>query len=273
VSRKLARFDFALGQEGLYRPRILGRLRQAVGNAVEGLPVHREHGSSVVIEGLARFANVRISSGYVPGLVEGRIYTRDHGGDPIDLAVVINGTIQAVTRARTGGGDGARFQALVPESAFSEGANSIRVLRIRNGRDENLELYAVRQDQYRLAAAGRAIRTPYGRIPVVTDESVFSDIGACRVHADRLVCIGWCFDKARNLVPTSYLAFADGEFAAAVKPVARADVAAVHGPHSRESGLELSLSVFALPRGVRSQIRVFALFEDRRALELAAPRG
>lgn len=67
-------------------------------------------------------------SGSVPALVQGRLVgARAHAG--IDLAVAVNGRIEAVTRSYLSAGDPA-VTALVPEAAIRPGRNAFAVYRI-----------------------------------------------------------------------------------------------------------------------------------------------
>jgi len=50
------------------------------------------------------------------------------GPDTFDLAVAVNGVIQAVTRSFREGPNTVGFSAIVPESAFRLGRNDIEVL-------------------------------------------------------------------------------------------------------------------------------------------------
>jgi hypothetical protein len=108
---------FGDGRDSLYR----------IGTNVDllGAPATRL-GSPVRVrlDNPAQFRHVRASSAFVPARISGTVESELPRG--VELAVVVNGKVAALTRAFRA--DGAlRFAALVPEEAFREGANDVRV--------------------------------------------------------------------------------------------------------------------------------------------------
>jgi hypothetical protein len=74
--------------------------------------------------------NVSFASGFLPTLVTG-VIRRGHRGVHRNLALVVNGRVSAVTRTfYLRGSRRESFAALVPESAFHPGRNSVIVLAV-----------------------------------------------------------------------------------------------------------------------------------------------
>jgi hypothetical protein len=79
------------------------------------------------------FANVRPSSGYVPATIAGAI-----SGDPLPegapLAIAVGGRVRAMTRSYELDGQ-TRFTALVPETAFHNGGNTVEIYAVSRSSD------------------------------------------------------------------------------------------------------------------------------------------
>lgn len=113
---------FGEGRDSLFR---IGTSRELLGRDVGELPRHTTT-IAARIENAGELANVRRSSGYVPVRIFGRV--RSGSLDPsTELAVAVNGRIEALTRAF---GDG-QFRALVPEASLRDGANEVEVFLVR----------------------------------------------------------------------------------------------------------------------------------------------
>ena len=107
-----------------------GPHRALVGRATE--EVVGEDGTAeveVILDRPELFANVDPASGFIPAHVTGQVMARSEDHPPIALAIAVNGTIEAVTepwkvpiRGREG-----FWSAIVPETAFRTGANTVEV--------------------------------------------------------------------------------------------------------------------------------------------------
>jgi hypothetical protein len=81
-----------------------------------------------------RFRDVQLDSQQPPVKVTGRL-TGPGSGDPLDLAVAVNGTIQATAPAFAVDGLSSRlFSVLIPESSLREGANTVQLFAIQGDR-------------------------------------------------------------------------------------------------------------------------------------------
>ena len=77
--------------------------------------------------GPGAFARVDLGSGFLPAEVIGRVQGIDRD-EPVDLAIALNGRIRATTRTyEASASDAARFSAVIPERAFRQGKNQVRI--------------------------------------------------------------------------------------------------------------------------------------------------
>jgi hypothetical protein len=105
---------------------LIGRDAGSVARAATG-----DVRAAVVNERL--FANVRRSSGVVPTQIAGHLHGGS-AGDERDLAVAVNGRIEAVGRSFHLAGDATEhFAFMVPEGSLREGANTVEVFEVLAG--------------------------------------------------------------------------------------------------------------------------------------------
>jgi hypothetical protein len=109
----------------------LGPHRELIGQ--DATSVRRASGTRATISLSSSFARVRRSSGVVPCQIAGRIH--DSGAPrERDLAIAVNGRIEAVGRSFHLKGEAAEsYAVMVPESSLLEGRNSVEVLEVVNG--------------------------------------------------------------------------------------------------------------------------------------------
>jgi hypothetical protein len=127
LERKLALF----GEDGRWesverfstRPELVGRSLADLRVETDAVPGRAE------IEHLERFADVDREGGLVPAYVRGSVTT---GGatPPTEVALAVNGSLWAVGATFAREPDGARFSLLLPEDAFRQGANEVRIFAV-----------------------------------------------------------------------------------------------------------------------------------------------
>jgi hypothetical protein len=126
LARKLALFGSGKKPAGLFR---VGPYGDLVGHPVSELPVTEE--SDVWIELLQPelYQHVDTRSDFVPGEIVGLVKGGPATGSTLDLAVAVNGTIQAVTGPyqRQASDADAVWSVLVRENSFRAGNNEIAV--------------------------------------------------------------------------------------------------------------------------------------------------
>jgi Sulfatase len=129
VSRRLRQFgsgDLAALYTGIGPNRdLIGREAGSIARASGG-----DVQAAIVQDGL--YANVRRGSGVVPTQIAGHLH--GGGGESRDLAVAVNGRIEAVGRSFTLAGDPTEhFAFMVPEDSLREGDNTVEVFEVVAG--------------------------------------------------------------------------------------------------------------------------------------------
>jgi hypothetical protein len=122
---------FGHGDErpGLYG---IGPNPQLIGKQVSDLDVaeRADDGPRAKLNATDELAAVRLASGYAPSLISGSI-SGDGNGGRHDLAIAVNGTIQAVSHSfYLEGSTTENFAAMVPEASFHDGANDVQVFTV-----------------------------------------------------------------------------------------------------------------------------------------------
>ena len=100
----------------------IGPNPELLGRTVSELDVAQVVGVSAQIQQAGQLRTVDLDAAYVPVRLTGRI---DGGTGPRDLAVAVNGGIEAVARSYVAEGE-ERVSVLFPESALRQGANDVR---------------------------------------------------------------------------------------------------------------------------------------------------
>lgn len=124
VRRKIEIFGDGTDLDGLFR---IGRYRDLIGQPVDRLPVADTSAITVELDDEAALAAVDPASDLVPARITGRLGSVPDVGEPVYLAVAVNGTVRAVTQSVVEEG-AIRFSAMVPETSLRPGANTIDIL-------------------------------------------------------------------------------------------------------------------------------------------------
>ncbi len=84
---------------------------------------------SITLDRPDAFTNVDLEADFIPAHITGQVTPALLNGQPVSLAVAINGTIQAVTQPWSVPIQGRRgvWSAVVPETAFQTGRNTVEV--------------------------------------------------------------------------------------------------------------------------------------------------
>jgi arginine exporter protein ArgO len=113
----------------------IGPHRELLGKSVGTLDVRSSTDEGVQLSGRELLANVDLSIDVLPSYITGKLTGRHPSQQ--DLAVAVNGTVEAVTRSYREFGE-TKFAALVPERSIREGANDVTVYAVTG--DELSEL-------------------------------------------------------------------------------------------------------------------------------------
>jgi hypothetical protein len=194
----------------------MGPHRELQGRPLSGLEVVDDRGYASTLAFASSYEDVDPSSAFLPARVTGEVRSAEGEPAPHSIAVVLNGRIEATARTFSSKGSSARFAAMLPESAFVQGANEVEILVLEeSGEGGGEPLIAAtrssKRDAYKMigAADGRAalLLSSRGRLlPILP--------GAIRGMAveNGLVLGGEARDVQLGGSAESALVFADGQF-------------------------------------------------------------
>jgi hypothetical protein len=248
----------------------IGPHPELIGQPLGSLAVDAASDLSATIDGEPLLQKVARASPFVPAHITGQI--SGEGADrPLDLAVALNGRIAAVTQTVQIGG-GARFAAMVPESAFLEGANSVEILAVRPSA-AGLRLERLRgggsEGRLQASASGETIQLGNGQEIAVVPGKLDGAVEEWSRQPTAVRFSGWAADVEGRALVDRVLVFADGRLAySTATSFNRFDVAKAHGVP------EGAGFFFELPTAPTesSSLRFFAV-RGERASELAYPSG
>ena len=216
----------------------------------------------------------------IPVLVSGRI---DAGSGPrsqLDLAVAVNGVIEAVTRSYEG--PGSSFTAMVPGTVFKTGPNQVEVFVISESKD-GPSLASIRKEtkealRYSLAQAASGapreiIVSPSGTT-IIAPGVMGGSVDVVQRHPwlrQTVVIGGWASDESQRQPADQVAVFVDGE--AHHHPhtvVGRSDlVEGFKAPLLERAGFRVRLPGTIFERDPPPVVRVFAVSPDGVASELS----
>ncbi|MBN1527854.1 MAG: sulfatase-like hydrolase/transferase [Thermoleophilaceae bacterium] len=118
------------GPRGLFG---IGPHRELQGTAVAAWPKAPNGGVRAELDSPGRFQSVQLGSTEPPVKVTGRL-TGPGSEAPLDIAIAVNGTIEATAPAfGVSRSPNRLFSALIPEGALREGANTVQLFAIQSG--------------------------------------------------------------------------------------------------------------------------------------------
>ena len=217
---------------------------------------------------------------FLPVPVSGRIDPGNSSLGRLDLAVAVNGVIEAVTQ--TYEGPGSSFTAMVPGTVFKAGSNQVEVFVI-SASSEGPRLASIPEKKkdalrYSLAQAASGAReeiivSPAGRTIRIVPAAMEGSVDVVQRHAwlwHTFVLSGWASDGARRQPAGQVAVFVDGEadhYRHAV--VSRSDlVEGFKSPPLEQAGFRVSLPAHIFKRDPPPVVRVFAVSSAGVASEL-----
>ncbi len=277
LDRKLALFGAAnseLSEQDLYR---IGPYAELVGRRTDAL-IQGQSDLTVEIDGSHLYRQVDLDSSFLLSRISGRVIGSQDSRMDRTLAIGVNGTVGAVTRTSQLD-DETVFSALVPENAFRDGSNQIRIYETR-GTGSGLALWSVevpKPASYRLDSVGEAtlLVTPAGKKIPIGDRGVTGWV-VSRLSPDgsRIFIGGWGADVENRVLPQAIVLFRDGEFLYAGRTSRyRSDVVKTYGSSEIDnSGYLYEFSLLDFPDPGEREIRVFIHSQDGRASESNYPQ-
>ena len=130
---RLARFGAGRDPDRFYR---VGPHSELVGRELSELVVSGRSAVPVEVDSPHSF-EMQQSDVDVPCCVLGRVLLESSDARlPVELAIAVNGKIRAVTRTYGVSGLRQTWSAMLPESAFREGQNNVRIFRVSSGENQ-----------------------------------------------------------------------------------------------------------------------------------------
>lgn len=276
LERKLALFGAANGElskQDLYR---IGPHAELVGQRTDAL-IQGQSDLTVEVDGAHLHRQVDLDSTFLLSRISGRVLGGQGAQTGRALAIGVNGAIRAVTQTSQLGGTTV-FSAIVPESAFRDGSNQIRIYETHRT-ESSLALLSVKVPapaSYRLDVSGAEtlLVTPEGTEIPIGDPGVTGWV-VSRPSPDRsrIFIGGWGADVGKRVLPRSIVLFRDGEFLYAGRTGRyRKDVVRTYGSSEIDnSGYLYEFSLLDFPDPAATEIRVFIHSRDGKASESNYP--
>jgi len=251
------------GSGPLARVYRIGPHRELLGKTVSSLTVRPSSSEGVHVTGRELLAAVDPSLGVLPSYVTGTLTGRHPAQQ--DLAVAINGTIEAMTRSYRELGE-TKFGAMVPETSIHTGANDVSVYAVTG--DALTELHG--SDLTYSLGAGGLQASDGTTIPVRA--AISGEVRGTR-SATGSTLGGWAANLKTHRPAESIVVFVDGRsvFVGQDGNIERKDILQRYGVDN--AGFLFSLPGPLLPEaGAAHQVRVFAI-AGKVASELRYLRG
>ncbi len=211
-----------------------------------------------------RFTTVDLRSDFVPAYISGLISPQSRSDQPVSLAVVVNGTIQAVTqpwgvpiRGRHG-----FWSATVPETAFQTGRNTVEVFVVSNVAGQ-ITLARAPETHYRLDSADQTealVSADGSSIPIVP-QALRGYIETPQVSEHTVLLKGWAVDEKHAQSAEQILIFLNGTFYhAGPTAVSRPEIAEwLEQPAFATSGFRYTFPAEPFVGSGTPEVRVFAV--------------
>ncbi len=266
VARKLHLFGSGARLDGLYQ---IGRWADLIGRRVSDLDVVTvaptgESMAEIELTHAMAYEQVDPGGSFIPAQVEGRVHFAQERDVAMELAVALNGTVEAVTQTFDHADARAGFTAMVRDQAFIPGRNRVEIFEIRDRRRSAM-LVATRRRAAEFVLVGQPgeemIRSAAGlEIPLV--EGYLQGRATLRRSNRGPRLAGWARTGANREPAETLLVFVDGRLAtvAANGMPSRHRRARAMPPWQRESSFRIYLPENLTTN--REKIRLFAILGD-----------
>ncbi len=137
VKQKLALFGSGAPSDGLFTS---GASHELVGQHIDEIDMGGETKAAIELDHAQRFADMNPRANFVPAQITGTLSPNGAVSPSSQLAVAINGTIQAVTRSWTFPMDGVlrKWSAIVDPQSFRAGRNDVEVFIISPSKGKSI---------------------------------------------------------------------------------------------------------------------------------------
>jgi len=258
------------GEHGLYG---FGDV-QAPGKPLQHYEILKPRTLHIELDQAFLFDNVDPGGEFVPGYISGRVHNPAPAGGGDRIGIAVNGVLWAVVPPRGESESVLRFSAVVPDEAFTAGANDVRVFLVRAaGQGEPVLIPAERAaaGQYRLTQAddgGEVLVAPDGSPLAVVSGAVAGWLDGVTERGELIQFSGWAGDIERGAPARRVVIFRNGRFLYAARPdFERTDVLQFYDKEGlRQTGFKITFPARLLEESDR--LRAFGVSPEGRASEL-----
>ena len=237
----------------------IGPNRELLGKAVRSLAVRPNASSNVELDGRELLQVVDLAGDRLPSYVTGRVSGSYAPRQP--LAVAVNGKIGAVTRTYLDKGT-TKFAALVPETAFRQGANDVKVYAVlATGSGLVLEQLGSNDLVYMLPSNADALQASDGKTIQIRRGALTGEVRATRKDGDGWLD-GWAADiQARKPAEKIVVIVGNRSVYVGRPGQSRKDIRARY--HVLRTGFTFRIPGALLPKhGEGQAVRVYAVRGD-----------
>jgi len=277
LERKLALFGSGAKADGLFK---IGPYNNLVGHAVNEAGVENEADVVIELDRAKLYERVDPEGAFVPAQITGRIFNKVDTGDPLNLAVAVNGTIRAMTRTYPQEEDIHEWSAIVPETSFMAGKNDIEIFIVSLVTGK----LCLSRTQSQSAVAFSLASGAQGRETIITSDGKSIPVISGALHGfldragvsnDRVKFSGWAADVRNSELPGAIVIFVNEKFFYSGRTYTeRPDVVKAYSDASlQRSGFAYALLLEDFKGINNPEVRVFALSKKGIASELHYPKG
>ena len=278
LERKFSLFGSGSKPDGLFKIGPNHELTKLVGQHISNFNVINNDSIVINIQESLAYNFVDSKAMFVPTCIRGDIYSNKSINMPFNLAVAINGVIQAVTQSFDSEGKTAKFIAMVPESSLKGGKNDVEVFIAYNNSNGQFDLiHGKDQNQisYSLSLSDKILIRNSDSLYVKIIQGALSGSLDLAVSRDgHVLFAGWAADIKKSRLPDAIVAFINGEFFFSGKTgVNRPDVAKYYNdPDLQKAGFEFVVPFSIFKDKDNPEVRFFAI-KGGVASELYYPKG
>lgn len=248
------------------------------GQSVSELAAVGAPGPGLEINGADMFQRINLSGGFLPLVVHGKLHYEGEQSELLELALSVNGTLQAVSSLLTIPGKENEFEVLLPPSAFVEGENVLEAWLV----SETVDGIALQ----RTATAGTAdyqlSENSDGDTTLIIDGAEFEVEdrivrGGARAvpgESEKLLLLsGWAVDLKNAVTAETVVIFIDNQFYSAFAPTQASNSVAERFNESglANSGFRIPVAISSPEQAAAMEVRVFAISIEQRVSELSYP--
>ena len=263
---------------GLYK---IGHCNHLVGQYVNEINVEGNSNITVELDQAKLYENVDPGAPFVPAQITGLAMVNKNKETSLNLAISVNGKIQAVTRSYPSKDNIHEWSAIVDESSFQAGKNEIEIFHLVQ-KAGHLFVERTRKRSaitYFLPGADKKgseiITTSEGKSIPVISEALQGFVDYAGISNDRVKFSGWAADIKKSEIAETVLIFVDGDlFFSGRMNTKRPDVARnLNNQAMQLSGFSYALLLEPFRHKKNPEVRIFAISKRGIASELNYPEG